>query len=365
LHKEEGDPVSVLEYKCPCCASALYFDDKKQKMTCKSCDNSFDVEALEQFSATETGADSSYNWEDPANTCWEDAEKEILQTFLCPSCGGELITDSDTAATFCPYCDSPTIIHSRLSQNVRPDGVLPFQTSKDDAKAAFLNFCKNKLLLPKSFSGKNRIEKITGIYVPFWLYDCDCSAEYRYKATRVHHWSDSRYYYTKTDHYLLYRAGIVDFSGIPMDASSKINNTIMESLEPFDYSKIVDFNTAYLSGYFADKYDVEAKVGHTRVQQRIDSTVDNLMRRTCTGYSSVMPTSQNLKVDHGRNRYVLLPVWMLHTNYNGKSYVFAMNGQTGKLTGSLPICSKQSWKWFGIVSGAVAALMTVVQFLAQ
>jgi hypothetical protein len=149
-----------------------------------------------------------------------------------------------------------------------------------------------------------------------------------------------------------------------MDASSKIDNTIMESLEPFDYSKIVEFDTAYLSGYFADKYDVEAKMGHTRVQQRVDSTVDDLMRRTCICYSSVVPISQNLKVEHGHSRYVLLPVWMLHTNYNGKSYVFAMNGQTGKLTGSLPVCSKQSWKWFGIIFGAATILAAVIQLLA-
>lgn len=355
--------MSVLEYKCPCCGSALVFDEKLQKLRCDACENSFDVDTLEKLA--DEKSDVSFQWDERTESRWTEEEQAEMHSFSCPSCGGEIMTDATTAATFCPYCESPAIIGSRLDQALRPDGVVPFQTSKADAQAAFLRFCKNKPLLPKFFVQQQRIEKITGIYVPFWLYDCQCQISGRYKATRVHRWSDARYHYTKTDHFLLHRDGTMDFEGIPMDGATKMDNAIMESIEPFDYSKIVDFKTAYLSGFFADKYDVAAKDGHTRVQQRIETTAESAVMGTCLGYSSVVPTYRNLQVSHGKCRYVLLPVWMLHTKYKDKTYVFAMNGQTGKLTGSLPISTKRCWGWFGIIGGAVAAFSLLVQLLAM
>ena len=354
--------MHVLEYKCPCCASALVFDDQSQKLKCNACENSFEVDAIEQLAEEHNRA--TFQWDERTESQWTADEEAEIHSFSCPSCGGEILTDATTAATFCPYCESPAIIGARLGQALRPDGVLPFQTSKEDAKAAFLKFCKKKPLLPKFFMERHRVERITGIYVPFWLYDCNCIADNSYKATRIHRWSDSRYHYTRTDHFLLRRKGSMAFDGIPMDAASKMNNVIMESIEPFDYSQIVDFNTAYLSGFFADKYDVSADAGHARVQERIETTVDGAMRSTCIGYASVIPVARNLQVSHGKCRYVLLPVWMLHTKYKDKTYVFAMNGQTGKLTGTLPVCAKRSWAWFGIIAGAVTAASFLVQLLA-
>lgn len=352
----------VLEYKCPCCGAGLIFGEDVQKMTCEYCDNTFDLEAVKIYNETlDRSGDAGFQ---TSSTEWTESEEAVIRTYTCQSCGGELMADENTAATFCPYCENPVILPGRLSGSVRPDAVLPFRTGKDDAQKAFLELCKGKPLLPKMFTQQHRIEKITGIYVPFWLYDCSSAFEGRYKATRVRHWMDSRYSYTKTDHYLLTRSASADFAAIPMDASSKMDNTIMESIEPFDFNEMVDFDTAYLSGFFADKFDVEAKSGQSRIEERVSQTLDEAVQSTFIGFSTVVPTAKQLNVNHGTARYVLLPVWMLHTKYKDKTYVFAMNGQTGKMTGTFPICPKRSMAWFAGICAGVTALVSLLTMLA-
>jgi hypothetical protein len=176
----------------------------------------------------------------------------------------------------------------------------------------------------------------------------------------MHSWSDSNYTYTRTSYYHLVRAADAQFVSIPMDASKKMENAIMESIEPFDYSQIIDFETAYLSGFLADKYDVEAEEGKDRVKQRVTQSIDSLIGNTIMGYASVMPLSRQLNIRHGTTKYVLLPVWMLHTKYKDKTYVFAMNGQTGKMTGSFPICPKRTAMWFGGIWAGVTAVLTAL-----
>ena len=352
----------ALEYKCPCCDAGLKFNEADQKLNCEYCGNSFDLEAVEAYNHSQAETDGQ--WEEP-ETLWSGEEQAHMQVFACPACGGEIMSDENTAATFCPYCENPAILTSRLSGGLKPDGVIPFKTSKEDAKQAFLNLCKGKPLLPKMFTEQQRIEKITGIYVPFWLYDVSGRVDGTYKATRIRTWSDARYRYTKTDHFLLSRSVKGDFLKIPVDGSQKLDDAIMESVEPYDYSQMVDFNTAYLSGFFADKYDVGVKAGHPRVKERVSDTLTATMRESCIGYSSVVPVSTQVHIDQGKARYVLLPVWMLHTKYEDQTYVFAMNGQTGRMTGNLPVCRKRAALWFGAIAGGTALLAGLVQCLAQ
>ena len=286
-----------------------------------------------------------------------------MSSFQCPSCGGKILCDDTTAASFCPYCDNPTIMPSQVSGGVKPDAVIPFIKTREDAQAAFLQLCKGKKLLPKFFTEEQRLEKITGMYVPFWIYDCDGSFNGSFKATRVHVWSDATYDYTRTDHYLLNRAATAQFEGIPMDGSSKMDDTFMEAIEPFDYSELVDFDTAYLSGYLADKYDVESEAGKDRIRERVENSINSQIQTSLVGYATVLPTSRSLKVNHSKARYVLLPVWMLNTRYKDKIYTFAMNGQTGKMIGTFPICPKRSLSWFGKIFAGVTAVVSIVLML--
>ena len=148
-----------------------------------------------------------------------------------------------------------------------------------------------------------------------------------------------------------------------MDGSSKTDNAVMESIEPYDYSQMVDFETAYLSGFFADKYDVPSNEGQRRIEQRVSDTLSDSLQGTFFGFSTVVPTCKQLQVTHSTAKYVLLPVWMLYTKYKEKTYLFAMNGQTGKMTGTFPICPKRSLVWFASICSGVTALVSILTIL--
>jgi uncharacterized CHY-type Zn-finger protein len=357
--------TQVFEYTCPCCGGGLHFGEYNQRMRCPYCDNTFSIdEILEYNIQLDPSGDPDFQWEESTTESWSEAEQENLVNFVCPSCGGEIVTEETTAATFCPYCDNPTILPGRVAGGLKPDGVIPFKTSREDAKAAFLKLCKGKPLLPKFFTEEQRVEKITGMYVPFWLYDCGGDFRGHYMATRIKRWSDFNYNYTRTEYYHVARSAEAEFNSIPMDASKKMDNAIMESIEPFDYSQAVDFETAYLSGFLADKYDVESAEGQERIRQRVNASINDLVGDTILGYATVVPMSRQLNIRHSKAKYVLLPVWMLHTKYKDKTYVFAMNGQTGKMTGSFPICPKRTALWFGgIWAGATAVLTALLSLL--
>jgi len=352
-----ANQAPVMEYKCPCCDAGLTFGGEEQRLKCDSCGNEFDLEAVSEYNNTTSTDEPDFQWEDMG----EDREPLPYQ---CPSCGGLIDYDDHTASTFCPYCDNPVVLPERVSAAVKPDAVIPFKTTREQAQENYKQLCKKKLLLPKDFLSQQQINSITGYYVPFWLYNCGSTLYGKYRATRVHTWSDSHYIYTRTDYFLLTRSAKADFSSIPMDGSTKMDNAIMESIEPYNYTLLADFDPAYLSGFFTDKYDVEAKLGEERIRQRVSTTMDLMIARSCVGYNSVIPTGKDLKIKHSKAKYVLLPVWILTTKYKGKTYTFAMNGQTGKMTGTFPICPKRSAAWFAGITAAVTALVTALQWLA-
>lgn len=353
---------NVLTYKCPCCNASLIFGSDLQQLTCEYCGTDFEIDTIKSYNESANDAYSEdFSWENDSVQEWNSAEQDSIQEFSCPSCGGQIVTDAHTVATFCPFCENPSIMPSRVSGGLRPDAVIPFKNTKEDAKSAFLQFCKGKPLLPKGFTDEQRLEKITGIYVPFWLYDCNADFNGSYKATRIHRWSDSRYNYTKTDHYLLRRAAACSFTGIPMDGSSKMDDAFMESIEPYQYDQLEDFDARFLSGFYADKYDIPSKNGEDRIRQRVEETFRSELQHTMLGYTTVIPTSHNLHIADSKAKYVLLPVWMLNSRYQDKIYTFAMNGQTGKLTGTLPICRKRALAWFCAVFAVVTALVALIQ----
>ena len=352
---------TLLEYKCPACGGALSFDSGLQKLKCPYCDTEFEVEALRELDAVlQQEQPSDFTWESQPEGQWSEEEARDLRSFVCQSCGGEIVGDLNTAATRCPYCDNPVVMAGQFTGTLRPDLVVPFQLSKEQAKAALSRHLNQKPLLPKLFKSQNRIESIQGIYVPFWLFDTDADATIRYKATRLHHWSDSNYNYTRTSHYTLLRGGRIGFDNVPVDGSSKMSNDLMESIEPYDISKGVDFQTAYLAGYLADKFDVEAETCKTRANDRIRSSTEAAFAQTTAGYATVVPESSNIRLSGGRVRYALLPAWILTTRWQDKVYTFAMNGQTGKMVGNLPIDWKLFWTYLlsiGLGSGALISLI--------
>ena len=363
----------ISNYQCPACTGPLRFDGKTGRLQCDYCGSSFSVQEIEALYKEKDEAAAAASQQAQAKPDhvslegeWDTgsswADEQGLKAYNCPSCGAELICDATTAATSCPYCGNPSIVPGQLTDMLKPDYVIPFKLSKDDAISALKKYYGGKKLLPRAFSNQNHIEEIKGVYVPFWLIDGTADADMRFQGTRVTSVPQGDYMVTTTDYFNVERSGSVRFEKIPVDASSKMPDEHMDAIEPFDYSELKPFSNAYLPGFLAERYDMEPEQCYGRADERAGNTAAELVGRTVKGYSSVTPLGRQIRIRRGRVSYALMPVWMLSTRWNGQNYLFAMNGQTGKLIGDLPVSSGRAWGWFAGISGAVAAVMAAILY---
>ena len=375
-------PTQVTNYQCPACTGPLHYSAKSGKLACDYCGSSFDVAEIEalyarkeaEAAAAKQAADAkaeaaqaakaeaaeaaaaSGGWDTSDLSRDWGAEADGLRVYSCPSCGAELICEESTAATSCPYCGNPTVVPGQFSGALRPDFIVPFKLSKEDAVKALKSHYKGKFFLPKSFTGENHVQEIRGIYVPFWMFDGEAEGDAHYEAARSRTYRSGDYEITETKHYDVYRAGTVTFEKVPVDASSKMPDGHMDSIEPYDYKELKPFSTAYLPGFLADKFDVTVEQSRQRADQRCEGTLASALRGTVKRYDLCVLRESSVHLRRGKVHYALMPVWMLNTKWHGKDFLLAMNGQTGKLVGDLPV----SWGKFWGLFAAIAVPLSVI-----
>lgn len=357
--------IEVTNYQCPSCTGPLHFSGDSGRLDCDYCGESFDVATIELLYADKDQAAANAakepGWDFDMGE-WGEEEAAHIRAYGCPSCGAQIICDDTTAATSCPYCNNPTIVPGQFAGTLRPHFVIPFKVEKEAAKTALKNHYKGKKFLPKSFSTENRIEEIKGIYVPFWLFDGRSDADLRYRATTVHSHTQGDQRVTVTEHYYVVRQGSIAFVKVPVDGSTKMSDVHMDAIEPYDYSSLVPFSPAYLPGYLADKYDMAAESCSNRANERIRTSTQDTFGATIIGYTSLIPEFSAIEVQAGEIKYALFPVWMLNTKWKGKDFLFAMNGQTGKLIGDLPVDWRKFFAWFAGISLPLMLLLGIILF---
>lgn len=338
----------TIEYKCPNCGGALNFDSDLQKMKCPYCESVFPMEMFQKADEalkeeTEHKQQEGFT-KSQENQGWREEELKGMKVYSCQSCGAEIIGDETLGATTCPYCGNQVVVKGSFSGDLRPDYVIPFKLKKAEALKRLQDHMKNKKLLPNVFKDQHHIEEIKAIYVPYWLFDAKADADMHYDASRLTRtWRDKNYRYEEFSYYDITRNGSMDFRCVPVDGSKKMPDDLMESLEPFDMSEAVDFQTAYLAGYLADRYDVTQEESADRVKQRIHSSVCSVMENSIKGYDQVHFRNGDVQIRKKDVKYALFPVWILNTSWNGNIYTFAMNGQTGRFIGNLPVDMKKFW----------------------
>ncbi len=337
----------VQQFKCPSCGGTVEFDSKSQKMKCPYCDTEFEID---QFREAVTNEKSTQD------TGWKEEETEGMKVYICESCGGQIVADEKLGASKCPFCGNKIVFKENFKGDLRPEYIIPFKVDKKDAKNAYLSHLKGKAFLPKIFREENHIDEIKGIYVPFWLHDMDIEARASYNAKKIRSWISEDVQYTESEHYQISRKGNLSFLHIPADGSKKMDDALMESIEPYDFKGAVPFETAYLSGYLADRYDVEPKECEDRIKDRARRCAEESLRNTVKGYDMVSTLDSSYSVQKLEHHYALYPVWILNTTWKNEKYIFAMNGQTGKMVGDLPADMSVFWKFVGIgslISGIV------------
>lgn len=335
----------LVHYKCPNCGDDMGFDTHTGQLSCESCGKKEKIEDFDENLIS--------------NTFLEDEAKE----YHCENCGGVVITDADTAATSCSFCGAGVVLVDRLSGELAPAHVIPFTINKEEAEQAFKKWCKNGLLTPKGFMTADRVKKITGMYVPFWMFDLNSKVEISAVGTKVRNYTRGDYIYTETKFYDIYRDIDLNYMKVPVDASEKMDDKLMDKLEPYDYKQLKDFKTPYLTGYLAEKYNFDDKQLFPRVKGKIQSFIDSYISSTVSGYSSVTYNQKEVSTKQKNAHYVLLPIWMVYYDYDKQEHTFAMNGQTGKVVGKPPLSIGKVAAWFSGITGSSFVLLKLVAFL--
>lgn len=333
---------SVKQYKCLNCNAGLKFDPPSQLWKCEYCFGEFTKEQLDSVQKVDEQLDQ---------------EMPDLESYHCNNCGAELITDGTTSATFCLYCKSPTVIKARFTGRFKPKYLIPFKLTKKQAEELYRNWIKKKLLAPSAFKQKEEIEKITGVYAPFWLFDCKVKALIDGEATKVRSWTQGNYRITQTQYYHVSRAGKIEYDKIPVDASKKLDDGLMQLIEPYNYKDLTDFSMQYMSGFMAEKYDVESKDAQAVMKSRVEDYAEQRLRGTIQGYTSTSIRHKQVDIEDMTDSYAMLPVYLLVNKYKGKNHTFIINGQTGKVVGETPLSPLKQLAFAGSIFAAVWLLI--------
>ena len=349
------------EYECPKCGGGLVFDPSIQMLRCPYCESHYSIEEVQSVDESLDNPGEEQNA--PDNYADSSESADGLMSYLCKSCGGEIIGTATLAASSCPFCGNPVVMMGQFSGNLKPDYVIPFKLDKNAAKDALRKHLEGKKLLPKVFKDENHIDEIKGIYVPFWFYDTVADADLSFDAFKTKTYDDDEYTYRDVTKFSLLRKGRITFENVPVDASESVDNTLMESIEPFDFFDAVDFHTGYLAGYFADKFDVKAAECLKRAYERIDNSTVSAFQNLLGDFEDVSVSKSDVSLNGTKAKYALCPVWLLNTSWKGERFTFAMNGQTGRFVGNLPVDRGALKKhFFAIVATAAVIVYLFLTF---
>lgn len=350
-------PVSVFSSnakKCPNCGANLNFNPRADGLSCYSCGCVFDPKTLDMmWSMGVSNPEQEYGIDDVLSD--EDSSKIEI---VCNSCGAQIVTDKNTSSTVCTFCGSPALITRRLTREFHPDNIVPFEIDKNKAMELFKAHCEGIAHLPRDFTSAKTLKKITGIYVPTWLISCTVNAkivgvghtEADYDRAKEEGRAKGRVMMEKASNsggpVILNDADTFDVTGrvtfklndVPFDGEKQIANRIMEAAEPYDYSRMVPFSGAYLQGFYAEKYDQQPKDMNDRIVRRLDRYTLQICEMVDFGFKHFRviehdpaPLFKDFTI-----KYCMLPAWFLHYEYNGRTYQYVINGQTGKVSGEFP-----------------------------
>ena len=360
---------NIAEQKCPACGAPLVFKPESGLLECEFCGSAFTIEHIEDSLKEEAAAgqqpaetgNEEFDWGSFKDQL-EDEQMEIA-VYNCNSCGAEIMAEPTTAAMRCPYCDNNIVLNERIKGGLKPNGVIPFKIDPKSLPDAIKRFYGNKPLLPRDFFSANKLGNVQGVYVPFWMYNCRVDGSMEMRGTTVRHYTQGQYNCTETSYFQLDREGGMAFERIPVDGSEKMPDDLMDSIEPFDYSELVPFDHRYLAGYVADRFDYDPDDCLPRATNRVMNSADEVFRSTAAEFGDVQVTHRNLNLHDTAVKYVMLPVYLFTCKYGGKDYRYAVNGQTGKVVGDLPISKGKTLAWFFGTFAAVAAVVATFLYL--
>ncbi|MCQ2520876.1 MAG: zinc ribbon domain-containing protein [Lachnospiraceae bacterium] len=327
--------------KCPGCGAGMRFDPATQMMKCDHCDNTVLPSTVPQASMIE------------GQSVFEST------LYSCPDCGAEVIADEDTVATFCSFCGASVMLERKDVMMAAPSYVLPFQKTKEMAEAEYKKKVRRALFAPKYMKEDAQISKMRGIYIPYWNYDFSKEGEIAYPGTRSYRQGD----YEITDFYNLVADVDASYKGLAFDASASFADELSEAIAPFDVRANVNFNAAYLSGFYADTADVQASVYEKEAQEIATTDIAKRVRLqpSFRQYSmSMVPVGGNTSMQVGRSEVSYFPVWFMANRNKDKVSYAVINGQTGKIAVDIPIVFGKYLLGALLIAAPIAVLLNII-----
>ncbi len=359
---------STVTYHCPNCSAGLAFDPNTGKFGCEYCRSEFSKQELDDTETARQAEEAASAAAEQAAEASEQPDNEFcsqIRTYVCSACGAEIMADENTAATTCPYCHNYVLFSGRLAGQMKPHKVIPFRFDKADAQKRFFAFAGKKRFVPRDFLSQKQVDKICGIYYPFWVTDADVSASMTARATRVRTWRMGDYRYTETSNYHISRAGEIHFEDIVTPAITEEDREMLDGILPYPSESLQEFSMPYLAGFVAKKRNIEKESVREAVRGRMTDYATALLKSTIGPYATVTPNAPRLLTRVIHWDYTLMPIWLLTYQHRGKTYTYAMNGYTGKVWGRFPVSGKKLallGTVVGLLAGMVAALLKLFVF---
>lgn len=339
--------MATKSYKCPSCGAGIEFKPALQKFHCDYCLSEYREEEIANIYKDVTGNQG------------HGGENQRLASYECNSCGAKVVTDDTTTATFCYYCHNPVIISGRLIGGFKPNKLIPFSIDKQKATKTFLSWARNKKFIPKDFYSKSQLEKITGVYLPYWWADCEIDIDYVGEGRNIRIWRSGNREYTETKKFEIKRKGKIDINNVEELAFTKIDKTLLNGIAPYNENEAIKFSMPYLSGFFAEQYDIRKEEIAPKIEEQVSRYSKSLIAETVSGFNHVNDINNNINITSKKWNYTLLPAWILTYIYNGKTYVYAVNGQTGKSFGELPLNNQKVVLVSSIIFGITTMVLAI------
>ena len=360
--------AELTRYVCPQCNGVLQFSSDLSKVTCEFCGGEFDVSELKLEIGDETQVE--VNAGEHVKTVdeflkrapWEElSEANNLVSHTCNTCGAEIVCESATVATNCPYCGNVMVASSTLAGR-QPDMVIPFRVNREKAEEVLGQHVTGKWYLPKEFSAE--LQHVQGVYVPYYLYSTEVEGWAWYDGEKDHHEGSGKDRRTVTTHHDVYREGNAEFVRIPVNGSSRMPDGHMDAIEPFDFDELEEFNVGYLAGYLAEVSDESSDQCWDKAEHRCESTFDAKLREDALRHMDrVTRESYNTDITLSGIETTMIPVWLMHCTWESENMLFAVNGQTARVVGDMPHDrGKRALTIFlSVVIGAVLALFYILK----
>lgn len=348
--------AEIVSYQCPNCEAPLSFDPEKGAFHCEYC--------LSTYSEADLLAIDAQRKKDEAREKVAASEADDycaqMEEYACPNCGAVVACEGNTVATECVYCHTPVIHRGKLSGQMRPHKLVPFAFNREAAEESFRKFVSKHKFVPRDFFSTAQLEKMQGIYFPFWVTDADTRAGMTAHGTKVRTWRAGDYRYTETSHFHVVREGEIHFEDLTTCALSEADKAMLEGILPFPSDALIDFSMPYLAGFLTKKRDIEKDALHEEAENRMRGYSDKLLSDTIHGYATLSVENRGMTIYRENWDYALMPVWLMTYRGKKRNYTYAMNGNTGKVYGELPISAGKLWALFGGICAAVTAVVGLI-----